>query len=205
LVLGIVSFVICPLIAGIAAIITGTKGKRAVDRSGGYKTGRGMALAGQILGWINVVISIVGGAVIALVAVLFVSHPSYTSLKTGDCFNPQHGALSGRVSKVSCANSHKDEVVGTFYLPDGSYPGESGLSSAADRQCSDLAQAFVGPAPAGVGLAWEGPNRSDWDGGTRKMVCAVENTDGSRRTGSLRGAGGAGGGSGGPPPTTTTS
>src|SRR6202011_1244957 len=46
LVLGIASFVVCPVVAAIAAIITGSKGKRAIRDSGGVKGGRGLATAG---------------------------------------------------------------------------------------------------------------------------------------------------------------
>jgi len=58
LVTGILSFVFCPLLLGIAAIITGTMSRKAADQ--GLANNRGMGTAGLILGWINVALVIVG-------------------------------------------------------------------------------------------------------------------------------------------------
>ena len=66
LVTGILSFVFCPLLLGIAAIITGTMSRRAADQ--GLANNRGMGTAGLILGWINVVLVVVG--VVLFVALL---------------------------------------------------------------------------------------------------------------------------------------
>jgi hypothetical protein len=190
LVLGIISYVVCPLVAAIPAIITGGRAKKAIDRSGGMKTGRGMAQAGQILGWINVVLSIAGGIIIGIGVSFFVNHPSYTSLNAGDCFNPS-SSFSGLVSKVSCARPHREEAVGSFDLNEGPYPGANGITDIAGPRCGELANAYgVAPQP-GLQLVWLYPRRDSWDTGTRKVVCSIRNRDGSKRTGSLRaGAGG---------------
>ncbi|NUU19794.1 DUF4190 domain-containing protein [Cellulomonas humilata] len=67
LVLGIVSFVLsCGLFTGIPAVIVGNNAKKAVAR--GEANNGGMATAGVILGWIAIVLSILG---IILFAVLF--------------------------------------------------------------------------------------------------------------------------------------
>ncbi|MGI5186642.1 DUF4190 domain-containing protein [Promicromonospora sp. CA-289599] len=58
LVTGILSYVMCPILLGVAAIITGTMGRRAADE--GLADNRGMATAGVILGWVNVGLSILG-------------------------------------------------------------------------------------------------------------------------------------------------
>ncbi|WP_423464047.1 DUF4190 domain-containing protein [Promicromonospora sp. MS192] len=63
LVTGILSYVMCPLLLGIAAIITGTMSRRAADE--GLANNRGMGTAGLILGWINV-------ALFVLVAAFFI-------------------------------------------------------------------------------------------------------------------------------------
>ena len=67
LVLGIVSFVLsCGLFTGIPAVIVGNNAKKAVAR--GEANNGGMATAGVILGWIAIVLSVLG---IILFAVLF--------------------------------------------------------------------------------------------------------------------------------------
>lgn len=71
LVTGILSFVFCPLLLGIAAIVTGTMSRRAADE--GLANNRGMGTAGLILGWINVALVAIGIIffVIAIAAGLF--------------------------------------------------------------------------------------------------------------------------------------
>ncbi|MFD2024236.1 DUF4190 domain-containing protein [Promicromonospora aerolata] len=71
LITGILSYVFCPLVLGIAAIITGTMSRRAADE--GLANNRGMGTAGLILGWINVVLVVLGivFVIIAIAAGLF--------------------------------------------------------------------------------------------------------------------------------------
>jgi hypothetical protein len=59
LVLGILSRVCCGLFAGIPAIILGNMARSEIDASGGLQSGRGMAVAGFVLGIIGVVWTIV--------------------------------------------------------------------------------------------------------------------------------------------------
>ena len=58
LVTGILSYVMCPILLGVAAIITGTMGRKAADE--GLADNRGMATAGVILGWVNIGLSVLG-------------------------------------------------------------------------------------------------------------------------------------------------
>lgn len=68
LVTGILSYVMCPLVLGVAAIVTGTMSRRAADQ--GLANNRGMGTAGLILGWINVGLVLLGIAffVVAIAA-----------------------------------------------------------------------------------------------------------------------------------------
>jgi hypothetical protein len=56
LVTGILSYVFCPLVLGIVAIIVGTMSRRAADQ--GLANNRGMGTAGLILGWVNVALAV---------------------------------------------------------------------------------------------------------------------------------------------------
>lgn len=60
LVLGIISFLGLFLIGGIGAIATGHLARREISGSGGQVKGDGMALTGLILGYANIVVSILG-------------------------------------------------------------------------------------------------------------------------------------------------
>ena len=59
LVLGILGMMwFPPFIPSILALIFGYKGKREIDRSEGRQSGRGLAIAGIVLGWIGVVLMV---------------------------------------------------------------------------------------------------------------------------------------------------
>jgi hypothetical protein len=67
-VLGICGFVVCPLICSILAVIFGYQARGEIDRSGGAQGGRGLAVAGIVLGWIGIALSVLIGAIIAILA-----------------------------------------------------------------------------------------------------------------------------------------
>ena len=60
LVLGICGIVLCPLILSVPALVVGYQSRREIDASGGRQTGRGMATAGIVLGWVGIVVAILG-------------------------------------------------------------------------------------------------------------------------------------------------
>jgi hypothetical protein len=65
LVFGIAQFVLCPFIGAIVAIVTGHVAQGQIKRSNGTESGSGMARAGTILGYVGLVLTILG--VVALV------------------------------------------------------------------------------------------------------------------------------------------
>ena len=66
LILGILSYAVLPLVAGVAAIVLGVAGRKAADE--GRASGRGMATAGLVLGAINLGLSVLVVVVIVLIA-----------------------------------------------------------------------------------------------------------------------------------------
>jgi uncharacterized membrane protein len=68
LVLGILGLTLAPLVASIVGLVLGYVAKGQIDRSSGQQTGRGLAVAGIVLGWIGIGFSI---AVMALFFWLF--------------------------------------------------------------------------------------------------------------------------------------
>jgi len=54
LILGALSWIVIPIIGGIGAIITGHMARKEIRRSGGQISGDGLALAGLVLGYLNV-------------------------------------------------------------------------------------------------------------------------------------------------------
>ncbi len=60
LILGILSWIFLPFIAGIGAVITGHMARRELRDAGGRLTGDGLATAGIVLGYINIAIMSLG-------------------------------------------------------------------------------------------------------------------------------------------------
>jgi hypothetical protein len=189
LALGIASYVLAPVVAAVAAIITGRRAARAIRSSAGATGGAGMATAGQVLGWINIPLSILAAVLIAVGVSYFANHKQYTSLEPGDCFNHSSSGLTGLVATVSCNEPHQLETVGSFdYAGGGSWPGPAGFEIEALPECRGLARQYVARSTIGASLRveWLYPGRAAWNGGTRTIVCALGNLDGSTRTGSVR-------------------
>jgi hypothetical protein len=65
LVLGIL--VLCG-VGSILAVIFGNMAKRQIDESGGTQTGRGMAIAGIILGWVGIGLMVIYAIVLIVAA-----------------------------------------------------------------------------------------------------------------------------------------
>jgi Domain of unknown function (DUF4190) len=68
LVLGIAQIFLC-IIGGILALVFGYIARRQIDESGGTQGGRGMAIAGIILGWIGIGLGI-AYIVVIIIAVI---------------------------------------------------------------------------------------------------------------------------------------
>jgi len=66
LVFGIASWFLIPLLGGIGAVITGHVALRQIRQSGDRLKGRGMAIAGLVMGYLNIVLCTI--ALIAVVA-----------------------------------------------------------------------------------------------------------------------------------------
>jgi len=54
-VLALVSWVICPIIPAIVALVFASKGKKEIEQSGGWQTGEGFVTAAKIISWLNIV------------------------------------------------------------------------------------------------------------------------------------------------------
>lgn len=73
LVAGILCWLIIPVIGAILAIVTGHMALQDIRDSDGILTGRGMAIAGLVLGYFQIVISLCG---IIVIAIAFLLGPS---------------------------------------------------------------------------------------------------------------------------------
>jgi hypothetical protein len=82
LVLGILSFFLCPLIFGVLAIVLGKSSEKKIDQSGGRLGGRGMAQAGVICGVINIVLAVIVGVIVLIAVPVFTSATNSAQVRT---------------------------------------------------------------------------------------------------------------------------
>ena len=83
LILAIASFVACPVIPAVVALILAAGAKRNIELSGGAKEGLGMVTAARVIAWINVGLAVVAIAVIVIVAIANSGSSSTTSAVLG--------------------------------------------------------------------------------------------------------------------------
>jgi hypothetical protein len=71
-----VSFVVCPLIPAIVALVLASSADAEIRASGGRLTGEGLNKAAKIISWINIGLTVVG--IIGLVALFSLASPDST-------------------------------------------------------------------------------------------------------------------------------
>lgn len=77
LVLSICSWVFCPGLLAVLALVFAGKAKRAIDASGGWVTGDGMVTAAKVVAWINLGLTL--AFVVIFVAVLVIGAVASTT------------------------------------------------------------------------------------------------------------------------------
>ncbi len=76
------------------------------------------------------------------------------------------------VDATPCTTAHSAEVFATFDLPDGAYPGETQVTSTAEKGCTDRLPTL----PAGgddLDLYYLTPQQAGWKLGDRSVTCFV--------------------------------
>ncbi|MFE4860532.1 DUF4190 domain-containing protein [Streptomyces sp. NPDC056670] len=192
------------LVAGILCcvpplgLVLGAFALRQIKRKG--LRGKGMAVAGGVLsaiGTILLVLSIVTGGLSGGWRDFkdgwnsSVSSRNTLDLRKGDCFDVPGGKLEREVVSVRivpCSGKHDAEVSGSFRLAGTSYPGESAISSQADKRCWDVEQAYAmdrWKVPAEAGPYYYTPSPKSWGLGDHTVTCAFA-SEGGKLQGSLR-------------------
>ena len=77
---GIVSWVLAPLLGSLVAIITGHMAKREIRESMGRLSGDGMATAGLVLGYIQIVPALLCICIVVIMLAMGISVPVLDSL-----------------------------------------------------------------------------------------------------------------------------
>jgi len=68
LVAGILGLTLLPLLGSIVAVVTGSMAKNEIRAAAGAYSGEGMAMAGLVLGWVGIVLCVLGicGLILAI-------------------------------------------------------------------------------------------------------------------------------------------
>ena len=155
----------------------------------------GLALSGMALSGCSVIQDLLGEETVARDAdsqeVVGAGSADVFNLHVGDCFNDEtsDGGVTD-VPAVPCAEPHDNEIYFIYDLPDGEFPGDAAVETAANEGCAAEFEAFVGIAyEASVLDHWAiYPSEDTWTQiGDREVVCSVWEP-GVKVSGSLAGA-----------------
>lgn len=154
------------IFCGLVGVILGVLGLR--DTKGGQKRGRGLAIAGIVLGVLGTVVA----TAIVLLSAVFVDKLA-GNLEVGECLAelPTEDTVI-TLDKVDCSEPHVGEAYATVTVEDSpTYPGVDVLMSYQEECVAEL------PSGAGdVGFYLLYPIEESWDAGDRTIVC-IATTD----------------------------
>lgn len=128
---------------------------------------------------------------IIAMAVVAAGCNSVLTLDVGTCFDdPDTFQEVTDVPVVDCSEPHDNEVIANFDIPDGPYPGDSVVTSAAEDGCLERFEPYVGIdyASSVYVIGWLTPTASSWDGGDREVICFASHVNDEKITGSVRGS-----------------
>ncbi|MCA5892046.1 septum formation family protein [Isoptericola sp. NEAU-Y5] len=183
---------------GVIAIGLGIAGLVRTRRSG--RGGRGLAIAGIVLGSVGVVgwFALIGLAVAAWNSDDFregfqsgwegAQADAGLVLEVGSCIQlPADLADVTNLVHVDCASPHSAEVVGARELTADVYPGETEVLTTADEFCFDVASGYVSPDvdTSNLDVGYLYPTSVSWQLGDRSIDCWVQTMDGTPLTGSV--------------------
>ncbi|MEL7977342.1 septum formation family protein [Isoptericola sp. F-RaC21] len=199
---------IAALITGIlgispVALGLGIAGMRRTRRTG--QSGRGLAIAGVVLGGLG----ILGWLLFVALIVFAVNNDDFqegfsqgfeesyadrtgANLDLGDCFELPTDAtdLTGIVA-IDCASPHGAEMVGVDELTDAEYPGEESVVATTEDFCFEQFADYVGTDydASQLDMMYLYPTDASWSFGDRRLMCWAQNPDGSPLEGSVQGSG----------------
>jgi hypothetical protein len=200
-------------VAGVVAIVLGVVAlhqlrqvRQAPQVHGSGQRGRGMAIAGIVLGTIG---TLVWAGLLALGIISAVSGTSQGTsssttaapapggsagkpeifvddLRAGDCFSGGRTDQVDLVNPIPCSSAHESQVVTIFELPDEPYPGEDAVIAAAEEGCAEKADPLLTDAAYDdLEPSFIYPDSYTWRG-DRTVLCLVEAPTGTTTGSALK-------------------
>ena len=146
LVLAILSWVICPIIAAIAALVLARASTKEIEASGGRVDGAGLNTATRIIAWINIGVSIVVGLVIAVLAVFSIGIFANVAMTLDPSMNTRTGLADGQYSlNPSRRAFFGDECSygGTVSIPGNPNVGDVTVYGSGPTECPNLVEVMA--------------------------------------------------------------
>ena len=94
-VLAIVSWVLCPIVAAIVALVFASKASKEIEQSGGWQTGSGFVTAAKVIAWINIVAMALFVVFYIVVIVIIIGAGTVTNFDVTTSPFPTPTGLSG--------------------------------------------------------------------------------------------------------------
>ena len=141
LVLAIVSWVICPIIAAIVALVLARSSDKEIKASQGRVDGAGLNTATRIIAWLNIGVSIVAGLVIIVLTVLGVLFATNVASTLDPAINARTGLADGQYSLDPSRRVNFDNECsygGTVSIPGNANIGDVTVYGIGPTQCPDL-------------------------------------------------------------------
>jgi hypothetical protein len=143
LVLAIVSWAVCPIIAAVAALVLARSSSKEIAASAGRVTGAGLNTATRIIAWINIGVSIVAGVVIAILAIFGVIFTAEVASTLDPSINAKTGLADGQYALDPSRRVNFDgecSYGGTVSMPGNAEVGDVTVYGSGPIECPDLVQ-----------------------------------------------------------------
>lgn len=143
LVLAILSWVLCPIIAAIIALVLARSSSREIASSGGRIEGAGLNTATRIIAWLNIAFSIVAGVVIAALAAFGVIFASNVASTLDPSINARTGLADGQYAMAPSRRVNFDNECsygGMATMPGMSQSRDVTIYGTGKAECPDLTE-----------------------------------------------------------------
>jgi hypothetical protein len=141
LVLAIVSWALCPIIAAIAALVVARSSDKEIKASGGTIDGAGLNTATRIIAWLNIGVMVVAGLVVAVLAFLGFGFFASMSSTLDPSINSKTGLADGQYVMDPGRRVNFDNECsygGTVSMPGNGNVGDVTVYGAGPTECPDL-------------------------------------------------------------------
>jgi len=112
------------------------------------------------------------------------------TLPVGVCLDDVPSGFISSSNIVECATAHTYEVFSSFLLPEGAFPGDDAIASAAQQGCDAAFPSFVGIPyeQSALNYQYVAPTEGTWTDGDREISCLLYDPAVQETTGSLAGS-----------------